>query len=41
MLPNHLDAFHPLTRINIQDDNGKAKAYLVRQVLQALEKLGA
>ena len=27
-------------RINIQDDNGKAKAYQVRQVLQAIEKLG-
>jgi hypothetical protein len=26
-------------RINIQDDNGKAKAYQVRQVLQAIEKL--
>lgn len=27
-------------RINIQDDNGKAKAYQVRQILQAIEKLG-
>jgi hypothetical protein len=27
-------------RINIQDDNGKAKAYQVRQVLQAIDKLG-
>jgi hypothetical protein len=27
-------------RINIQDDNGKAKAYQVRQVLQAIERLG-
>jgi hypothetical protein len=27
-------------RINIQDDNGKAKAYQVRQVLQAINKLG-
>ncbi len=27
-------------RINIQDDKGKAKAYQVRQVLQAIEKLG-
>ncbi len=27
-------------RINIQDDNGKTKAYQVRQVLQAIEKLG-
>lgn len=27
-------------RINIQDDDGKAKAYQVRQVLQAIEKLG-
>ncbi len=27
-------------RINIQDDNGKAKAYQVRQVLQAIMKLG-
>ncbi|MBN1643588.1 MAG: hypothetical protein JW856_02045 [Dehalococcoidales bacterium] len=26
-------------RINIQDDNGKAKAYQVRQVLQAIKKL--
>lgn len=26
-------------RINIQNDNGKAKAYQVRQVLQAIEKL--
>ncbi len=26
-------------RINIQDDNGKAKAYQVRQVLRALDKL--
>jgi hypothetical protein len=28
-------------RINIQDDGGKAKAYQVRQVLQAIDKLGA
>ena len=27
-------------RINIQDDNGKAKAYQVRQVLRAIDKLG-
>jgi hypothetical protein len=27
-------------RINIQNDNGKAKAYQVRQVLEAMEKLG-
>ncbi|MBN1366970.1 MAG: hypothetical protein JW967_03495 [Dehalococcoidales bacterium] len=27
-------------RINIQNDNGKAKAYQVRQLLQALTKLG-
>ena len=27
-------------RINIQDDNGKAKVYQVRQVLQAIEELG-
>jgi len=27
-------------RINIQDNNGKAKAYQVRQVLQAIERLG-
>jgi hypothetical protein len=26
-------------RINIQDDKGKAKAYQVRQVLLAIEKL--
>ena len=26
-------------RINIQDDKGKAKAYQVRQVLSAIEKL--
>jgi len=26
-------------RINIQDDKGKAKAYQVRQVLAAIEKL--
>lgn len=26
-------------RVNIQDDKGKAKAYQVRQVLQAIEKL--
>ena len=26
-------------RINIQDDNGKAKAYQVRQVLKAIRKL--
>ncbi len=27
-------------RINIQDDNGKAKVYQVRQVLQAIDKMG-
>jgi hypothetical protein len=27
-------------RINIQDNNGKAKAYQVRQVLQAIQRLG-
>ena len=27
-------------RINIQSDGGKAKAYQVRQVLQAIERLG-
>lgn len=27
-------------RINLQNDNGKAKAYQVRQVLEALDKLG-
>lgn len=27
-------------RVNIQNDKGKAKAYQVRQVLQAIEKLG-
>jgi hypothetical protein len=27
-------------RINIQDDKGEAKAYQVRQVLRAIEKLG-
>jgi hypothetical protein len=27
-------------RINIQNDKGKAKAYQVRQVLQAITKLG-
>jgi len=27
-------------RINIQDDKGKAKVYQVRQVLQAIDKLG-
>jgi len=26
-------------RINIQDDNGEAKAYQVRQVLKAIDKL--
>ena len=26
-------------RVNIQDDHGKAKAYQVRQVLQAIDKL--
>ena len=26
-------------RVNIQDDNGKAKAYQVRQVIQALRRL--
>ncbi len=28
-------------RVNIQDDNGKAKAYQVRQVLTAIDKLEA
>ncbi len=28
-------------RINIQDDSGKAKAYQVRQVLRAIERLEA
>jgi hypothetical protein len=28
-------------RVNIQDDHGKAKAYQVRQVLAAIEKLEA
>ena len=28
-------------RINIQDDNGEGKAYQVRQVLKAIEKLEA
>ena len=28
-------------RVNIQDDKGKAKAYQVRQVLHAIEKLEA
>ena len=28
-------------RINIQDDNGKAKTYQVRQVIKAIEKLEA
>ena len=27
-------------RINIQNDDGKGKAYQVRQVLKAIEKLG-
>lgn len=27
-------------RVNIQDDHGKAKAYQVRQVLAAIDKLG-
>jgi hypothetical protein len=27
-------------RINIQNDKGKAKAYQVRQVLQAIEEVG-
>ena len=27
-------------RINIQNDHGKAKAYQVRQVLRAIDKLG-
>jgi hypothetical protein len=27
-------------RINIQNDNGKAKAYQVRQIVLAIEKLG-
>jgi hypothetical protein len=31
---------HGDPRINIQNDNGKAKPYQVRQVLQAIEKLG-
>jgi hypothetical protein len=28
-------------RVNIQNDNGKAKAYQVRQVLKAIERLEA
>ena len=28
-------------RVNIQNDKGKAKPYQVRQVLQAIDKLGA
>ncbi|MBX3060982.1 MAG: toxin HicA [Anaerolineae bacterium] len=28
-------------RVNIQDDNGKAKAYQVRQVLKAIDRLEA
>lgn len=28
-------------RVNIQNDKGKAKAYQVRQVLMAIERLGA
>ena len=28
-------------RVNIQNDNGKAKVYQVRQVLLAIERLGA
>lgn len=28
-------------RVNIQDDHGRAKAYQVKQVLQAVEKLEA
>ena len=28
-------------RVNIQNDKGKAKAYQVRQVLLAIERLGA
>ena len=28
-------------RVNIQDDKGKAKAYQVRQVLKAIERLEA
>ena len=28
-------------RVNIQNDNGMAKAYQVRQVLRAIEKLEA
>jgi predicted RNA binding protein YcfA (HicA-like mRNA interferase family) len=28
-------------RVNIQDDRGKAKAYQVRQVLKAIERLEA
>jgi predicted RNA binding protein YcfA (HicA-like mRNA interferase family) len=28
-------------RINIQDDNGKAKTYQVKQVIKAIEKLEA
>jgi hypothetical protein len=27
-------------RINIQNDHGKSKAYQVRQVLQAIDKIG-
>jgi hypothetical protein len=28
------------SRINIQNDHGNAKAYQVKQILQAIEKLG-
>ena len=31
--------WHGDPRVNIQNDKGKAKAYQVRQVLQAIEKL--
>lgn len=31
--------WHGDPRINIQDDKGKAKAYQVRQVLKAIDKL--
>ena len=45
--PRHSDGSHLVfktpwpgdPRVNIQDDNGKAKPYQVRQVLQAIDKL--
>ena len=33
------DAYFGEPRVNIQNDNGKAKPYQVRQVLKAIEKL--